>query len=91
LIGRFFKVEENICFQNAIGYSGRCKFLQRWRCVALGRRIGTRLCKCLLLNRDWMLTFPQMVHVCMYGLKHNVFETDIFVFHAEVCQPNPSP
>jgi hypothetical protein len=29
---RFFKVEENIfCFQNALGYPWRCKFLQRWR------------------------------------------------------------
>jgi hypothetical protein len=29
---RFFKVEENNCFQNAPGYPWRCKILQRWRC-----------------------------------------------------------
>jgi hypothetical protein len=28
----FFKVEEKICFQNELGYSLRCNFLQRWRC-----------------------------------------------------------
>jgi hypothetical protein len=28
----FFKVEENVCFQNELGYSQRCKFLQSWRC-----------------------------------------------------------
>jgi hypothetical protein len=28
----FLKVEENVCFfQNALRYSWRCKFLQRWR------------------------------------------------------------
>jgi hypothetical protein len=30
---RFFRVEESIfCYQDALGYSWRCKFSQRWRC-----------------------------------------------------------
>jgi hypothetical protein len=28
----FFTGEENISFLNALGYSWRCEFLQRWRC-----------------------------------------------------------
>jgi hypothetical protein len=31
-LNHFFKVEDNICFKNALGYSWRCDFLQRWRC-----------------------------------------------------------
>jgi hypothetical protein len=28
----FFQRKRKECFQNALGYSWRCKFLQRWRC-----------------------------------------------------------
>jgi hypothetical protein len=36
LLERFSKIEEYIfVFKNALGYSWRCKFLQRWRCNSL--------------------------------------------------------
>jgi hypothetical protein len=37
----FFEAKENIFFQNALGYSWRCKFLKCWRCNSL--------------SQDWLL------------------------------------